>query len=187
MTAGSCRLDRPVVLFGPMASGKSSVGISLAGLTGAEFLDTDALVVAEHGPIPEIFAAHGEEAFRQAEAEVIAMVLSQEHPRGLVLALGGGSVLREETRSRLGGAHRIYLRASWDDVAPRLAGSADRPLLHGDAENSWKALMDRRRPVFESLATLSLDTGHRTAAEVAAQIAQEIAEGHCRVDEGAIV
>lgn len=186
MTAGSCALDRPVVLFGPMASGKSSVGVALAAILGAVFLDTDALVVAEHGPIPEIFAAHGEEAFRQAEADVIARVLGASHPQGLVLALGGGSVLREETRARLTDVHRVYLRASWADVAPRLAGNADRPLLHGDAENSWKALMDRRRPVFESLASLSVDTGQSTAAEVAAQIATTIAAGHCRVDEGVI-
>jgi shikimate kinase len=188
MTAASGRLGRPldraIVLFGPMASGKSSVGAALAELLGAQFLDTDALVVAARGPIPEIFAAHGEEAFRQAEADVIAQVLEAEHPRGLVLALGGGSVLREETRARLGDVHRVYLRASWDDVAPRLAGSDDRPLLHGDAENSWKALMDRRRPVFEALATLSVDTGHSTAAEVAAQIAGTIMAVCRRADEG---
>ncbi|AMM32822.1 Shikimate kinase [Sinomonas atrocyanea] len=82
--------------------------------------------------------------------------------------------------------HRVYLRASWDDVAPRLVGSADRPLLHGDAENSWKALMDRRRPVFEALATLSVDTGHNTAAEVAAQIAGTLAAGSRRATEGVI-
>lgn len=177
-------LGRPIVLFGPMASGKSSVGAALADLLGAEFLDTDALVVAKHGPIPEIFATQGEEAFRLAEAAVIAAVLGDTHPHGLVLALGGGSVLREETRVRLRAVHRVYLRADWDDVAPRLAGSADRPLLHGDAENSWKALMDRRRPVFESLAGLSVDTGRSTAAEVAAQIASDIAAGKCRIDEG---
>lgn len=184
MSPRAIQLDRPVVLFGPMAAGKSSVGAALAALLGAEFLDTDALVVAEHGPIPEIFATQGEEAFRRAEAEVIARTLGTVRPHGLVLALGGGSVLREDTRSRLVHVHRVYLRADWDDVAPRLAGSADRPLLHGDAENSWKALMERRRPVFESLASLSVDTGHSTAAEVAGYIASEIAAGKCRVDEG---
>ena len=186
MTAAGGRPDRPIVLFGPMASGKSSVGAALAELLGARFLDTDALVVAQHGPIPEIFAAHGEEAFRQAEADVIAQVLAQRHPEGLVLALGGGSVLRPETRALLTDVHRVYLRASWDDVAPRLVGSADRPLLHGDAENSWKALMDRRRPVFEDLATLSVDTGQNTAAEVAALIAGTIAAGSRRATEGVI-
>lgn len=186
MTPSGTRMDRPIVLFGPMASGKSSVGAALAELLGARFLDTDALVVAQHGPIPEIFAAHGEEAFRQAEADVIAQVLAADHPQGLVLALGGGSVLREETRERLAHVHRVYLRASWDDVAPRLVGSADRPLLHGDAENSWKALMDRRRPVFEALASLSVDTGQNTAAEVAATIAGTLAAGSCRATEGVI-
>ena len=180
MTRTPRRLDRPVVLFGPMAAGKTSVGVALAELTGAEFVDTDALVVAEHGPIPQIFAAHGEEGFREAEAAVIARVLGGEHPTGLVLALGGGAVLREETRARLGSVHRVYLRASWEDVAPRLVGSDDRPLLHGDAEGSWKALMERRRPVFEALATLSVDTGRGTAQDVAAEIAASL----CDIDEG---
>ncbi|WP_413247799.1 shikimate kinase [Sinomonas flava] len=165
-----------------MAAGKSSVGVALADLVGAEFLDSDALVVAEHGPIPEIFAAHGEEAFRAAEAQAIARALAGIHPQGLVLALGGGSVLREETRTRLTDVHRVYLRASWDDVAPRLAGSADRPLLHGDAEGSWKALMERRRPVFEQLASLTVDTGTSTAPEVAELIARRICS---RSDTGA--
>jgi shikimate kinase len=171
-----------------MAAGKSSVGVALAEITGAEFLDSDALVVAEHGPIPEIFATRGEAAFRAAEVEVIARALAGAHPGGLVLALGGGSVLREETRSLLTDAHRVYLRASWADVAPRLAGSADRPLLHGDAEGSWKALMDRRRPVFEELASLTVDTGTSTAREVAALIAERVCsdiDGAARKHAGA--
>ncbi|GAB4100138.1 shikimate kinase [Sinomonas halotolerans] len=183
MTSAHCRLDRPVVLFGPMAAGKTSVGRALSEITGAPFLDTDALVVAEHGPIPEIFASLGEQAFRDFEAAAVARALEDAGPAGLVLALGGGAVLREETRVRLSGAHRVYLTASWEDVAPRLAGCSDRPLLQGDAEARWKALMETRGPVFESLATLRVPTGGPTAAAVAASIAEAIA-APCRIDQG---
>ncbi|MDQ4501141.1 shikimate kinase [Sinomonas sp. ASV322] len=165
---------RVVVLMGPMASGKSSVGAALATILGADFVDTDVRVVSTHGPIPEIFAAHGEDGFRDLEARAVAEVLAENHPSGLVLALGGGAVLREETRERLSGHDVVYLEVGWDDVAPRLAGSEDRPLLHGEAEASWRELMERRRPVYESVATIRVSAANASAEEVAGRVASEL-------------
>ncbi|WP_415855827.1 shikimate kinase [Sinomonas sp. G460-2] len=162
---------RAVVLMGPMASGKSSVGAALARLLGAEFVDTDVRVVSEHGPIPDIFAAQGEEGFRALEAQAVATALAEDHPGGLVLALGGGAVLRDDTRELLSGNDVVYLEVRWEDVAPRLVGSEDRPLLHGEAERSWRELMERRRPVYESVATLRISAGGGTAEEVARAVA----------------
>ncbi|WP_138418914.1 shikimate kinase [Sinomonas gamaensis] len=163
-----------VVLMGPMASGKSSVGAELARLLGADFVDIDVRVTSAHGPIPEIFADLGEEGFRDLEAQAVADVLAEEHRRGLVIALGGGAVLREETRARLAGHQVVYLEVAWEDVAPRLAGSEDRPLLHGEAEKSWRELMDRRRPVYESVATLRVRAAGGTAAQVAQTVADQL-------------
>ncbi|MEA5455357.1 shikimate kinase [Sinomonas sp. JGH33] len=165
---------RVVVLMGPMASGKSSVGAALASILGADFVDTDVRIVSKHGPIPAIFAAHGEEGFRDLEAEAVAEALAECHPSGLVLALGGGAVLRAGTRERLAGHDVVYLEVDWDDVAPRLAGSEDRPLLHGEAERSWRELMERRRPVYESVATIRVSAAHATADDVARRVASEL-------------
>ena len=168
------RTGRTVVLMGPMASGKSSVGVALARLLGADFVDTDVRIVGEHGPIPEIFAAKGEEGFRELEAQAVAGALTEDHPHGLVLALGGGAVLRAETRELLARHEVVYLEVRWEDVAPRLVGSEDRPLLHGEAERSWRELMERRRPVYESVATLRLPASGGTAEEVARAVADRL-------------
>ncbi|MCH6470271.1 shikimate kinase [Sinomonas terrae] len=167
-------VGRTVLLMGPMASGKSSVGFALARILGADFADTDVRIVREHGPIPEIFAAHGEEAFRDLEAQAVADVLAEEHPNGIVVALGGGAVLRRETRERISGHHVVYLEVAWEDVAPRLVGSEDRPLLHGQAEASWRELMAQRRPVYETVATLKVHAAGGTADEVARAVADQL-------------
>lgn len=166
--------ERTVFLMGPMASGKSSVGAALAQILDTDFVDVDVRIVRDHGPIPEIFAQHGEERFRDLEARAVADVLAEEHPRGLVVALGGGAVLREETRTRLAGYPVVYLEVAWEDVAPRLVGSEDRPLLHGEAEKSWRELMESRRPVYESVATLQVHAAGGTAAEVARAVADQL-------------
>lgn len=165
---------RTVFLMGPMASGKSSVGFALARILGADFADTDVRIVKEHGPIPEIFAAHGEEEFRALEAQAVADVLAEEHPNGIVVALGGGAILRPETRERVAGHHVVYLEVAWEDVAPRLVGSEDRPLLHGQAEASWRELMEQRRPLYEAVATLRVHAAGGTADEVAQTVADQL-------------
>lgn len=165
------RSGRTVVLMGPMASGKSSVGAALARQLGADFVDTDVRVVSEYGPIPDIFAARGEEGFRELEARAVATALGEAHPHGLVLALGGGAVLRADTRELLSGSDVVYLEVRWEDVAPRLVGSEDRPLLHGEAERSWRELMERRRPVYESVATLRIHAAGAAAEDVARDVA----------------
>ncbi|WP_138444257.1 shikimate kinase [Sinomonas susongensis] len=167
-------VGRTVLLMGPMASGKSSVGSALARILGADFADTDVRVVEQHGPIPEIFAARGEEVFRDLEAQAIADVLGEEHPNGIVVALGGGAILRPETRERVAGHDVVYLEVAWEDVAPRLVGSEDRPLLHGQAEASWRELMERRRPLYEAVATLKVHAAGGTADEVAQAVADQL-------------
>ena len=87
----------PVALIGPMAAGKSSLGRKLAARIGRTFADTDKLVALEHGPIPQVFAEHGEAAFRRWEAEAVRHALVP----GAVVALGGGAVLDERSRALL--------------------------------------------------------------------------------------
>ncbi|BAS09159.1 shikimate kinase [Arthrobacter sp. Hiyo4] len=60
--------NRPIVLIGPMAVGKSAIGHELAKLLDVPFVDTDSLIVDAHGSIASIFAGRGEHAFREIEA-----------------------------------------------------------------------------------------------------------------------
>jgi shikimate kinase len=81
---------RNVVLTGFMGTGKTTVGRLLAERLGYGFVDTDALIVARHGPIAEIFAGRGEGEFRRLEAEVAAELADRT---GLVIATGGRMLL----------------------------------------------------------------------------------------------
>src|SRR5262252_3272224 len=119
---------RLIVLVGMMGAGKSTVGRRLAARLRLPFIDADAEIEAAAGmSIPEIFEAHGEPHFRDGEARVIARLL-QGGPA--VLATGGGSFMREETRRRIGDkAVSIWLKADADVIMRRVRRRADRPLL----------------------------------------------------------
>ena len=65
-----------VVLVGPMAAGKTSIGRRIARLLNVAFIDTDKRIVASHGPIPEIFATQGEAHFRELERAAVAEAIA---------------------------------------------------------------------------------------------------------------
>ena len=90
---------RSVVLAGIKHCGKTTLGRACAGALGREFVDADALIVQRAGrPIPEIFAQQGEAGFRQLESECLASLALRT---GLVIATGGGAVLRRENVAAL--------------------------------------------------------------------------------------
>ena len=76
----------PVVLIGPMGAGKTRVGKRVARLLDVGFTDTDKVIVAEHGPIADLFAEHGEPYFRRLERAAVVAALETDH----VVSLGGG-------------------------------------------------------------------------------------------------
>lgn len=112
-----------IVLTGMPGSGKSTVGRMLAGQLGREFLDSDAEIVRlAKKSIPEIFAQRGEAGFRELESQVIARLAQKT---GLVIATGGGAVLRSENIRRLRQNGRLYfLDRPLEDLIP----TPDRPL-----------------------------------------------------------
>jgi shikimate kinase len=109
----------------------------------------------------------GEDHFRDLEAEAVARALA-EHDG--VLALGGGAVLRVETRELLAGVPVVFLRVGLSDAVRRVGLGVGRPLLLGNVRARLKALLDERAPVYESVATHVVDTDGRTPDEVAAEI-----------------
>jgi len=119
---------RLVVLVGMMGAGKSTIGRRLAARLGLPFVDADTEIETAAGmTIPEIFEAHGEPHFRDGEARVIARLLDKGPA---VLATGGGSFMREETRRRIGEkAVSIWLKADPEVIMRRVRRRADRPLL----------------------------------------------------------
>ena len=161
-----------VVLVGPMGAGKTTVAGLLAEAWGVSVRDTDADVEALEGrSVSDIFVDSGEEHFREVEASAVATALA-EHDG--VLALGGGAVLRAETRERLAGVPVVFLRVGLSDAVKRVGLGVGRPLLLGNVRARIKALLDERTPVYESVATHVVDTDGRTPDEVAAAVQEAL-------------
>jgi shikimate kinase len=155
------RLALPIVLVGPMGSGKSRVGHRLATSVDAPFIDSDLRIAERYGPIDEIFEREGEEYFRIIEREIVAEALREE----AVISLGGGAVLHPDTRADLGGLAVVWLQVSREAVRPRLAGG-NRPLLADGGLDRWSAILEERRPLYEAVADLSIDTSRRSVARI---------------------
>jgi shikimate kinase len=158
-----------VVLVGPMGAGKSTVGALLASRLGVALRDTDADIAAAAGKsVQDIFVDEGEEHFRTVEASAVAAALAEHEG---VVSLGGGAVLAEQTRALLDGHTVVYLRVGVADAVKRVGLGSGRPLLLGNVRGRIKALLEERAPIYESVATLVVDTDDRTAADVADEIA----------------
>jgi shikimate kinase len=160
-------LTLPIVLVGPMGAGKSRVGARLAASVGAPFVDTDQRIVERYGPIDQIFATEGEEHFRAIEREVVAAALREE----AVVSLGGGAVLDADTRDDLAALPVVWLKVSAEAVAPRLSGG-NRPLLADGGLDRWIRIRDERRPLYEQVAGLAIDTSRRSVARIVDQITE---------------
>jgi shikimate kinase len=153
---------RSVVLVGMMGAGKSTIGRRLSARLGMPFLDADAEIEAAAGmSIPDIFESRGEADFRDGEARVIARLLDSGPA---VLATGGGSFMRQETRDRIGGkAVSIWLKVDADIIMRRVKRRSDRPLLQtADPEATVGRLISEREPVYRQadLTIWSRDVPH---------------------------
>jgi shikimate kinase len=155
--SGEITVDRPLVLVGLMGAGKSCIGRRLAQRLGLPFVDADREIEQAAGcSIPEIFARHGEQAFRDGERRVILRLL--ESPP-FVLATGGGAFIDPRTRAVIREkAVSIWLRADLDLLVKRTARRNDRPLLQvEDPRAKLAELMAQRYPIYAE-ADITVDS-----------------------------
>ncbi|KPV72850.1 uncharacterized protein RHOBADRAFT_254, partial [Rhodotorula graminis WP1] len=92
--------DATIVLIGMRGVGKTTLGLIAATSLRRSFIDADSAFQTLHGPISQFVNTHGWSAFRDAETRILAQLL-REHPRGYVVACGGGVVERDENRELL--------------------------------------------------------------------------------------
>lgn len=157
-----------VVLVGAPGAGKSTVGRLLAARLGVGFRDTDDDVERAAGKsIGDIFVDDGEPEFRALEREAVAVALAGHDG---VLALGGGAVADPGTRERLSDHRVVFLDVGLADAASRVGLNRDRPLLVGNPRAQLKKLLDQRRPLYQQVATMTVDTAGRTPEEVVAEV-----------------
>lgn len=167
-----------IALIGYRGTGKSTVARHLALRVGREWIDADVEVEWRAGKsIAAIFADDGEAAFRDLEASVLADLLDRDE---LVLAAGGGAVLREPTRRRLKARARVvWLRAEPATILDRTAAdsttAARRPgLTTLGGEREVIALLAERTPLYSQCADFDIHTDHQSPAEIAAEIHERL-------------
>ncbi len=141
-----------ISLVGMPGCGKSTVGRHLARQVGLRFIDADAEIEQRAGmPIRDLFATHGETAFRDLEQDVIDELTQRA---GTVLATGGGAVLRPSTREALHSrSHVFYLRSTPEELHRRLRHDTHRPLLQvDDPLRKLRELYRERDPLYRRTA-----------------------------------
>lgn len=159
-----------VVLVGPPAAGKTRVGKRLAKAFGTAFIDTDALVVDQWGPIPLIFDEQGEDFFREKERLAVTQALQSEG----IVALGGGAVVNPDTRAELQ-AHRVAVISISPEAVVHRLDNTKRPLLKGGMD-AWTKLVESRAEFYAEVATRTFDASHQSVDSLAEEIAQWLRE-----------
>jgi len=162
-------------LVGLMGAGKTTIGRQLAQALDKQFIDSDHELESRTGVnIPLIFELEGEQGFRERESSIIDELTQKDN---IVLATGGGAVLREDNRHCLRERGTvIYLKADVDRLLERTRKDKNRPLLQtDDPEAKLMALLAEREPLYLELADLVVDTGQGNIKAVVASILKKLA------------
>lgn len=162
-----------LVLVGPPASGKTTVGTAVAQALDVPFRDTDSDIEAAAGSsVADLFVTEGEPYFRALEQTAVARALAEHEG---VLALGGGAVTSPATRELLVGYGRAGGTVVWLDVdlgsaARRVGLSRDRPILGVNPRAMLRHMLETRAPLYGEVSTLSVATGGREPSDVVADV-----------------
>jgi shikimate kinase len=170
-------VHRNIFLVGLMGSGKTTIGRSLAKRLNKRFIDSDHEIEARTGAsIPLIFEIEGEASFRQREAEVIRDLTAQSD---IVLATGGGAILRSENRAYLKERGTvIYLRASVNSILQRTSHDKNRPLLQTpDPRQRIEQLAREREPYYLEVAHFVIETGRPNVQSLVQAIVSRLDAG----------
>lgn len=157
-----------------MGAGKTTVGRSVARRLDYPFFDSDHELEARCGvKIPVIFEHEGEAGFRDREEQMIAELTGRT---GIVLATGGGAVLRDANRAALkANGTVVYLRASPHDLWLRTRHDRNRPLLQTeDPKGRLEALYAQRDPLYREVADFIIETGKPTVAQLANMVLMQL-------------
>ncbi|WP_020158154.1 shikimate kinase AroK [Methylobacter marinus] len=148
-----------IYLIGLMGAGKTTIGRQLAKALKLPFYDSDKAIEESTGvDIPTIFEFEGEDGFRDREQKMIQQLTQK---KGIVLATGGGAILREQNRKLLKeNGFIVYLQCSVDRILERTRRDSQRPLLQiENPKERLESLFAQREPLYLSCADYKIDTG----------------------------
>lgn len=164
-----------IILTGYMGSGKTTVGRNIAKIKEYTFVDTDEMIEQQQRKsISEIFAADGEQAFRDMETVLLRQMLAERREH-LVISTGGGMPLRAENRGLLSELGRVvYLRATPRTIYDRIKGDTTRPLLQcGNPMGRIEEMVAERGPMYEAGARIIVDVDGMSQPEAASFIIEK--------------
>ena len=161
-----------ICLIGYRGSGKTTIAELLGARLGWRWIDADVELERRAGQtIQEIFAASGENAFRDWESRTVADLAKSDR---LVLALGGGVILREQNRRAIQRGVVIWLRADpaiiWERVCKDPTTAQRRPNLKGGGLAEIEQLLAVRTPLYQECADFTVETAERSPDQVADEI-----------------
>jgi shikimate kinase len=163
-----------IILVGLMAVGKSTVGRTLAQRIGYDFYDSDQVIEERAGAdVGWIFDVEGEAGFRERENHVIDELTTLE---GIVLATGGGAVLRADNRSMLAARGIVvHLDSPLERLLERTEKDRKRPLLaSGDPKETLAKLQRERGPLYDEVADFRFLTDRQSPKTLARQIEEAL-------------
>ena len=162
-----------ILLTGFMGAGKTTIGKKLAKRLGYLFIDTDREIEKEQGcSITEIFKYGGEECFRDLETDILQKLQTKQN---LVIATGGGMVLRNENRSLMQSlGTRVYLKVELQELMRRLKKDKKRPLLQkSKPEEHILEMLQQRKSIYEE-AECIIDTTDLSPHQMVTEIIRKI-------------
>jgi shikimate kinase len=159
-----------------MGAGKSTIGRLLSHELNLEFIDSDREIEARAGAnIPWIFDVEGEAGFREREESVIRDLCERDN---IVLATGGGAVIREANRAALQ-SHGvvIYLHTTVEQQLERTARDKNRPLLQTEnPAETLQQLLRQRDPLYRQTCDITLHTDRRHPKAVVSEIFRQLSK-----------
>ena len=167
-------MEYNIVLIGFMGTGKTTISEYLKEAYGMDIIDMDQEIVdREKMSIPEIFAIHGEEYFRNLETNLL---IELQQKKNTVISCGGGAALRERNVDEMKHNGRVVLlTASPEIIFERVKDSDDRPVLRGRKNVAGIAeLMEQRRAKYEAAADLIISTDHKTVPAICEEMIKSL-------------
>ena len=163
-------MNNNIILVGLMGAGKSTIGRILAKKLNKEFFDSDRVIEERTGvDIATIFEIEGEEGFRDREVQVIDELCKMSD---IILATGGGSVLRKESRENMKQfGDVVYLCTTAELLYSRIRYDKSRPLMQTENPlDTLKKLLQNREPYYKEISDLVITTGKQKATVIVKRI-----------------
>ena len=163
-----------IAVYGFMGVGKTTIGVLLAERLGYSFLDMDAEIERREGTkISTIFNEKGEPYFRKLESDLVQSLTKTDEQ---VIACGGGTVANRDNAEALKSVARmVYLTASITEIINRTKDDSNRPLLDvDDPRNTALLLFEKRKPIYERYAEVTIDTTGLAPKVVVDKILEEL-------------